>query len=614
MRPLEELTMYANDLLDPEERSATAAHLERCGACATMVERLHSERRLVQRAATRPEGSIAPAGFPDLVARGMPTRRFSRSFRVSVAGLLAASGLLACLALVLLQRPVSPKENFAAQAPKDPLDRLIQELRSSSTPRKTLALEALKAFGEAAAERLEKEGLDPALVRGDAGLTADDQALQKQLYQVRTTIDLQNVPLAELLRHLGTVLGRPMVLVPPFEGGLKEMVSFKVQDIVMDGALRLLLHPRERVYEVRGGKVRVTPRQDPPLYRAAPIRVLRDSSEGKTLVSRLASHDPGERDQASAALRRLGFGAEPALWEGLDSPQAELRTGAGELLGRLYHPAPILGTSPLEARLRRMPFGKVDEQGSLFNMTEFLVKNYGFAVGFDAARTRPGDAQEEALFGISALDALSQMLVREGMRLVFVGDVALATSEDAPFLWTSWNGPAWTTPEKARELETLLAELASDDVSRHRPAEQALLEFGPDAVHTLREAALIFDPPAAQRCRQVRRRILDAKGLWVTDEASGAELQSLSEAQRQLLARPADISARGLQLQELLAQAGVKATLRAASELRYHLFAKALSTKSLLMAVTRPYGLDFYLDGSTVVIDTAEHVRSSVDK
>ncbi|HVR87064.1 MAG TPA: hypothetical protein VMU54_22255 [Planctomycetota bacterium] len=615
MRPMEELTMYANGLLDPEEMSATSAHVEACTDCAQVVERLRFERRVVQRAAARPEGSEAPADFPGLLARRLPARRFSRRFRVSAAGLLAAAGLLGALALLLLERPGGPTVNFAAQPPKDPLDRLIQEFRSPSSARKAMAQEALKAFGEAAAERLEKEGLDPELVRGEAALSANDLAVKKQVYDLRCTIDLQNIPQSTVLRHMGTVLGRPFAYDPASRKASElEMISFKVQDIVLDGALRLMLQPRGRSYEVRGGTVRVTARDEPGAYRAAPVRVLRDSSEGKALSLKLSSRDPAERDQAQAALRGLGFGAEGALWETLDSTDARARSAAGELLGRLYHPAPILGTSPGEALFRRTPFEKIVKQGTLLDLSEALMKDFGLSVGFDAVRTRPEGVQDEWLFGKTALDALSQLLARSRMKLVFAGDVALATSEDAPFLSTPWNGPAWTTPEQARELETLLADLASDDLSRHGPAEQGLEKLGADALHPLREAAQVFAPPAAQRCRQVRRRILDQKGLWMTDEASGADLQSLSEAQRKLLAKPVEIAARAVPLPELLEKAGVKATLRSAPEFRITLFGRALPTRSLLQAVTRPYGLDYYLDGATLVIDRAERVRAAVEK
>jgi hypothetical protein len=58
----------------------------------------------------------------------------------------------------------------------------------------------------------------------------------------------------------------------------------------------------------------------------------------------------------------------------------------------------------------------------------------------------------------------------------------------------------------------------------------------------------------------------------------------------------------------------VKATLRAPAEFRIHLFARGLTTASLLKAVTRPYGLDFYLDGAALVIDRADRVRAAVEK
>ena len=615
MRPLEELTMYANGLLEPEEMSATSAHVDACMACAQTVERLRFERRVVQTAAARPDGSVAPADFPAVLARRIPAPRYSRRLRVSLLGLAGAAGLLLALALLLFQRPQGPHENFAAQAPKDPMDRLIEELRSPSKTRKAVALEALRSFGEAAAVRLEKEGLDPAQVRQDAALSAADLALQKQLHVARATIDLQNTPLPGILGHLETVLGRPIVTDPSDSDASKELVSFKVTDIVLDGALRLMLQPRGRTYEVRGGTVRVLQQSNAaPAYRAAPVRVLRDSSGARAEVAKLSSRDPGERAQASAALRRLGFGAEPALWDALEAANPEARSAVGELLSRLYQPSPTLGSSPAEARLRRTPLGPILKEGTLLQLCELLMKDFGVSLAFDAVRTRPEAVQEGYLFGASALEGLSQMLVGSRMKLVFVGDMALATSEEAPVLSHSWNGPAWTTPEKARDLETLLADLASDDVHRQGQAEEGLQKVGAEALYPLGEAAGIWDAPAARRCRQVRRRILDAGVLWMTEEPSGAELQSRSAVQRELLAKPVDLVARGLLLQELLVQAGVKADFRIPADLRIHVFARALPLLSLLKAVTRPYGMDFYLDGTTVVIDTAQKVRAALEQ
>jgi RNA polymerase sigma-70 factor (ECF subfamily) len=74
----------------------------------------------------------------------------------------------------------------------------------------------------------------------------------------RMTIDEQNVSLAEVLRRIAADAGVPVVVDPAVEG--KETLSFRVQDIVLDGALRLMLGPRNQDYEIEpDGSVRVAP-------------------------------------------------------------------------------------------------------------------------------------------------------------------------------------------------------------------------------------------------------------------------------------------------------------------------------------------------------------------
>ncbi|HYE98967.1 MAG TPA: sigma-70 family RNA polymerase sigma factor [Planctomycetota bacterium] len=68
--------------------------------------------------------------------------------------------------------------------------------------------------------------------------------------QTRVTIDRQNVPAAELLKEISDKIGRTITVAA---GAIEpdEMVSFKVADIVADGALRLMLVPRGMGYRIR---------------------------------------------------------------------------------------------------------------------------------------------------------------------------------------------------------------------------------------------------------------------------------------------------------------------------------------------------------------------------
>jgi hypothetical protein len=71
----------------------------------------------------------------------------------------------------------------------------------------------------------------------------------------RITLDLQNEPLPQILQYIAQLTG---VSLNPAPGMEAEQVSFKVQDIVADGALRLMLQPRGRSYEILAdGTVRI---------------------------------------------------------------------------------------------------------------------------------------------------------------------------------------------------------------------------------------------------------------------------------------------------------------------------------------------------------------------
>jgi RNA polymerase sigma factor (sigma-70 family) len=76
-----------------------------------------------------------------------------------------------------------------------------------------------------------------------AALSQTWQALRTK----RMTIDQQNEPAENILAEISTLSGVPITVAPGIDGGT---VSFKVADIVLDGALRLMLQPRGLAYEV----------------------------------------------------------------------------------------------------------------------------------------------------------------------------------------------------------------------------------------------------------------------------------------------------------------------------------------------------------------------------
>ncbi|HEX7900119.1 MAG TPA: sigma-70 family RNA polymerase sigma factor [Planctomycetota bacterium] len=64
----------------------------------------------------------------------------------------------------------------------------------------------------------------------------------------KVTVDLQNVPLSELIAHVSREIQYPIAMAADLAPG---EISFKVAEIVGDGALRLALQPRQMGYELR---------------------------------------------------------------------------------------------------------------------------------------------------------------------------------------------------------------------------------------------------------------------------------------------------------------------------------------------------------------------------
>ncbi len=589
-----------------------SAHVSSCAECRRAAETAESERDALREALAGGSAEAPPETlFVRLAARKLRRGRAPAASPLSLAGM--AAGILSLLALGFLLFPggaVRDPRGAATQPLPDPLDRLIAEFKGPSAERRALAAAALPSFGAAAAERLRKEGLDPALAEAVPASGLEDAAIVDLLKSRRITIDLQNASLPEVLEVFERESGLRFVIdrksIP--EPGA-ERISFKVSDIVMDGALRLMLGPRWRSHVVRGGIVFVTGGDVPAVLgpARAPVRVLRDAPEAKALAAALGSADPKEREGAESSLRLLGFGAEAALWDSLDSDDPEVRSRAGKLLRRLCTPQPVARSFPVEEKLRGATVAGPGARLGAY--LEVLARETGASFVLDPGRVGPS-----LEVGSPSRDALRATLRRAKLQAVFFDDVILVAREGEPILRREWNGPVWTAPDEARRLESLVEGLSSTDAGRQEEAFRGLLSAGLSAIEPLDEASRALEPAAAARCRAARRRILDQEGAWMADEPSGAELQPLAPEQRALLDRELSDSPAGLTLGKLLDHHGIPHRMAVKLDVPVHAFTRNLKAGSLLKVLTRPSGLDFYLDGGTVVVDTAARVRAAVPK
>jgi len=169
----------------------------------------------------------------------------------------------------------------------------------------------------------------------------------------------------------------------------------------------------------------------------------------------------------------------------------------------------------------------------------------------------------------------------------------------------------------------LIADIASTDDKwqenvqrRFRKLEETPALDAPTTVlDALADASWALQGDALRRCQQLRRTIAASRQLWLTDVPSGADLQTLTAGQRALLeARVAVPASDALTLEQLLKRDGVRSAFRTPVDAAYRGLGKEPTRGALLRIALRPEGLDFYLDGETIVIDTAERVQTALEK
>jgi type II secretory pathway component GspD/PulD (secretin)/tetratricopeptide (TPR) repeat protein len=85
----------------------------------------------------------------------------------------------------------------------------------------------------------------------------EDKEILDKLKSIRITIDMQNAPLTAIVDYIREISGLN-IHIQGIENPDQEVISFKVTDIVLDGALRLMLGPRQKGYIVKDGVVVIT--------------------------------------------------------------------------------------------------------------------------------------------------------------------------------------------------------------------------------------------------------------------------------------------------------------------------------------------------------------------
>jgi hypothetical protein len=590
--------------------------VDSCAACAETVRRLRAERRLLERAAA-PE---VPLGPPAALLKLLPRTRSARPrFRakLSLAGLAAAATLLATLAWVLTRAPRPDNAGVASSSqPRDPLDRLIEELRSPIALRREIATMALRSYGGAAVERLTKAKADPAVIDACRNVTPEMRAIEKKLQTLKIDLAFENTKIEDILAFLRDFSGLNLLIDAAVREKIDpgEPVTIKVQGTPVAAALQRICEPKGLKYVVTPELVvLLTDKDRGEPEGLAPLRIPGAQRVPADEIDALGSDSPDTRDRATLDLRRMGFAAEIALWGALNGPNVERRARAADLLRALYTVGTSFPRGPLEEKLHKTRVTIDMQNAPMTALVDYLAEVTRISIVIDNAGLADfGESMISFKVADIVVDgALRLMLGPRQMTYVVVGDVVLITSGQR--VLSSSPPPYWMAPAEARRIEGLLEDLASDIPERHATAERVFREIGEPALGPLGEASRVLDGPAGDRCRSARLKLLEELKGWVSDEPSGADLQALTAVQRELLARPVTLPAKP-KLKDVVADLGVKATFKAGGDFSVQGALNKVRLDSVLRGLLRPSRLDFYMEGETIVVDTAANVRAALKK
>jgi hypothetical protein len=576
-----------------------SAHVAGCPECQDRAATIAAERSAIGKAL-----SEEPAAPPQELLR-------ARRPRLSAAGLIAAAALLAALAWILFheRKPADSPADGGQPSQAEAIDRLIAELKSPSEARREIAVLALKAYGEAALPALAKTKIDPALF-GEYRLKAFDTAVDLRIRTEMLDMDFENTALGDILQELAKKAGVKIIVDRGFRDlDLKRAVTYKVKGLTAVNCLKLLLAQFNGDFRCEEGAVVILEPKTGviiPSAARAPVRIGRMKAAAAKLLAEFSSDSADRRAAAHQSLTTLGFAAEEALWEALDSKDPEVKGQALDLLRWLYTPADSARTvsHPRTRSVMKKICGKrvtVDYQEvALTTVAELLTTLCEENVHISGI-----DSPDRLLITFKGADlpvysALVLALEPKRLACIATDQVMLITPERSkPEEEPRRPGNFWTAPGEAKTLEETLAALAGDDAAARDRATATLTRLGDRALPLLKRAAEIFEGGARERCRSLRAKILQAEDPGRFDEP----LADRAQAQQEILDRKADLDVNGLGLEEILKPYGAQVEVRSKPVGTFRFQAKEVRLETVLKALTIPHGLDFTFEGERLIIE-----------
>ncbi len=90
-------------------------------------------------------------------------------------------------------------------------------------------------------------------------LNPEDKEIADKLKSIRITIDMQNAPLPGVIDYIREISGLNFIIdTKAIPDPAAEAITIKVTDIILEGALKLMLQPRQKAHLVEGGVVVIT--------------------------------------------------------------------------------------------------------------------------------------------------------------------------------------------------------------------------------------------------------------------------------------------------------------------------------------------------------------------
>ncbi len=318
-------------------------------------------------------------------------------------------------------------------------------------------------------------------------------------------------------------------------------------------------------------------------------------------------------EEARRRIRGLIPGVHDALWLLLDSSRADIRELAADALRRAYGPPTEPPRSPLVVELDERKMLVDRETTPIPDILVSMFSSKGIAVVLDP---RVPIDHRPVTFKVRDLplkNTLKLLISQFDLDFVVCDGWLLVTTFDlAPYRPRSPQ-PMWVAPEEAKRIEGWIADLASDDPTRQRRAREAAKAGGRGGLDWLVHASTLTEPPLSKRYGETFRAVAEELGIRLADQPAAAENQALTPAQRAIRSRRLELRSTDKTLEALLKENGVKARFDSAAPGPVVVAGGDLPVDALLRAVLHPQGLDYFMDGETVVVDTAAKARAAAE-